>query len=207
MRASSQNHDSARYNGPTEECHRVTPKTKLRFTWHLVGEGLQETCDVQVRCDNAFERGVHLPRAWKSKWRLGAEVLPTDVWAHEAVQRARDEFSLSDDVKLDCRLSFYKKIYVHAHLYALARANNRYVGDPSLVPTQRSMLAFRWAIAVGGAIHEADVHVRADPAHSRAIEHPLCHKSQWNKLTIASWRTRCSESLPEQLPRSFPDSS
>ena len=97
------NHFNARYNGPEEECHQVRQKTKLRFTWHLVAEGLNETCDVQLLCRDAVRRGVHLPQAWKSKWRLGAEVLPTDAWAHDAVQRVRGEFSLTDDVKLDCR--------------------------------------------------------------------------------------------------------
>ena len=96
-------HLIAGYNGPVEECHRVTQKTKLSFTWHLVAEGLHETCDVQLLCRDAKRRGVHLPQAWKSKWALGTEVLPTDVWAREAVQRARDELSLSEDIKLDCR--------------------------------------------------------------------------------------------------------
>ena len=96
-------HFSTRCNGPAEICHRVVQKTKLRFTWHLTAEGINETCDVQLTCQNAVRRGVHLPQAWKSKWALGTEVLPTDVWAHEAVRHARDEFSLSEDIKLDCR--------------------------------------------------------------------------------------------------------
>ena len=66
---------SSRYNGPADERRHVSAKTKLCFTWHLVGEGLNETCDVQVLCHNAVQRGVHLPKAWKSKWSLGAEVL------------------------------------------------------------------------------------------------------------------------------------
>ena len=94
---------STRYNGPAEICHRVVQKTKLRFTWHLTAEGINETCDVQLLCRHAARRGVHLPQAWKSKWALGAEVLSFDALAHEAVQLARDEFSLSGDVKLDCR--------------------------------------------------------------------------------------------------------
>ena len=101
-----QNHSSARYTGPAEKCHQVTQKTKLRFTWHLVAEGLHETCDVQLTCQHAVQRGVHLPKAWKSKWRPGTEVLLTDLWAREAVQHARAEFSLTDDVKIDCRSSF-----------------------------------------------------------------------------------------------------
>ena len=41
------------------------------------------------------------------------------------------------------------------------------------------------------------------PARSRAIEHSLCYKSKWDKLTIASLRSRCSESLTEKVWKSF----
>ena len=101
-----QTHLSTRYNGPAEDCHRVTQKTKLSFTWHLVAEGLNETCDVQLLCRDAARRGVHLPKAWKRKWSLGAEVLSVDALAREAVRRVRGELSLSNEVKLDCRPSF-----------------------------------------------------------------------------------------------------
>ena len=47
---------SAGYNGPADECHRVTQKTNLRFTWHLVAEGLNETCDVRLLCHDAARR-------------------------------------------------------------------------------------------------------------------------------------------------------
>ena len=97
---------NTRYNGPVETCNRVAQKTKLRFTWHLTAEGINETCDVQLLCRHAARRGVHLPQAWKSKWALGAEALSFDALARDAVQRARGEFSLSEDVKLDCRHSF-----------------------------------------------------------------------------------------------------
>ena len=109
-------HLNTRYNGPAEICHRVAQKTKLRFAWHLTAEGINETCDVQVLLHNAVRRGVHLPQAWKSKWPLGAEVLSFVALAREAVQRSRDEFSLADDVKLDCRPS---QTHTCAHLYAL----------------------------------------------------------------------------------------
>ena len=111
-----QSHFSAGYNGPADECHRVTQKTKLRFTWHLVAEGLNETCDVRLLCHHAARRGVHLPKAWKSKWNLSAEVPPVDTLAHEAVQRARDEFSLSDATKLDCRHTFEQSMRAHAYM-------------------------------------------------------------------------------------------
>ena len=98
-------HLCAGYKGPAEECNTVTAKTQLRFTWQMLCEGVSETCDVQLLCRDAIRRGVHLPKAWKSKWHLSADVPPVDALAHEAVHRARDEFSLSDATKLDCRLS------------------------------------------------------------------------------------------------------
>ena len=93
----------AGYKGPAEECNTVTAKTQLRFTWHLICEGFNETCDVQILYSNAARRGVHLPKAWKNKWNLSADVPSVDALAREAVQRARDECSLSDATKLDCR--------------------------------------------------------------------------------------------------------
>ena len=96
----------AGYKGPAEERSNVTAKTQLRFTWHLLCEGLNDTCDVELLCHHAIKRGVHLPKAWKSKWYISAGVPPVDALAREAVQRVRDEFSLSDATKLDCRPSF-----------------------------------------------------------------------------------------------------
>ena len=82
---------SARYNGPAEECDRITQKTQLRFTWQLTAEDFTEVCEVQLLCHHAARRGVHLPMAWKSRWYLGAAVPPVDALAHEAVRRARAE--------------------------------------------------------------------------------------------------------------------
>ena len=42
----------------------------------------------------------------------------------------------------------------------------------------RSSLAFHWAIVLGGAIHEADVHVRADNAAERGVPFPATWKSE-----------------------------
>ena len=53
----------------------------------------------------------------------------------------------------------------------------RYVGDHTGVMSWRSTLAFHWAIAVGGAIHEEDVHVRADHAAERGVPFPETWKS------------------------------
>ena len=36
----------------------------------------------------------------------------------------------------------------------------------------RCRLTFHWAVAVGGAIHESDVHVRADNAAERGVPLP-----------------------------------
>ena len=107
MCSSLQKSFGARYSGPVEACQRVTQMTKLSFTWLCVAEGLNETCEVQLTCQHAIQRGVHLPKAWKSRWRPGGEVLPTDAWAHDAVQRVRGEFALTDDVKIDCRLGCF----------------------------------------------------------------------------------------------------
>jgi len=75
----------AGYKGPAEERSNVTAKTQLRFAWHMLCEGFSETCDVQLLCRHAIRRGVHLPKAWKRKWHLSADMPPVDALAHEAV--------------------------------------------------------------------------------------------------------------------------
>ena len=57
---------------------------------------------------------------------------------------------------------------------------NRYAGDPGLLLIRRSSLVFHWAIAVDGAIHESDVHVRADNAAERGVPFPAPWKSELN---------------------------
>jgi hypothetical protein len=73
----------------------VTQKTMLRFKWRLEADDFNEECDVQLLCRHAVQRGVHVPSAWK--------VPAVDALARAAVQRAREELSLSDATKLDCR--------------------------------------------------------------------------------------------------------
>ena len=92
----------------------------LRFTWLLEADGFSEKCDVQLLCRHAARRGVHLPKAWKSKWNQSAEVPAVDALARAAVQRAREELSLSDATKLDCRQSSqaYTHTYDHEHKHA-----------------------------------------------------------------------------------------
>ena len=77
--------------------------------------------DVDVRTENAAERGVPFPATWKRELNIGAEEPAVDVeaLAHAAVQRAREELSLSDATKLDCRQSSKNR---HAHMRARARA-------------------------------------------------------------------------------------
>jgi len=93
----------ARYKGPVGEHEHVTQKTMLQFTWHLFAEDFNKECDVQLLCRDAARRGVHVPKAWKSKWNQRADVPSVDALARAAVQRAREELSLSDATKLDCR--------------------------------------------------------------------------------------------------------
>ena len=67
----------------------------LRFTWHLEADNFQEECDVQLLCRDVARRGVRVPSVWK--------VPAVDTLARAAVQRAREELSLSDATKLVCR--------------------------------------------------------------------------------------------------------
>ena len=85
-------------------------------------EGVIHESDVDVRADNAAERGVPFPATWKRELNLGAAEPAVDVeaLAHAAVQRAREELSLSDATKLDCRQSSqaYTHTYRHKHEHA-----------------------------------------------------------------------------------------
>ena len=103
------------------ECFKVTQKTQICFTWHLLAKDLSETCDVQLRCDNVAKRGVHLPMAWRNKWNLSADVPPVEALAREAVQRARDDLSLPDATKLDCRRCMSDKMRARSNAYLHAR--------------------------------------------------------------------------------------
>ena len=83
---------------------RVVQKTKLRFTWHLVAEGVCEAGEVQLLCRDAARRGVHLPEEWRSDLNLRTEAPAVDAFALSAAQRVRQELSLPEATKLDCRL-------------------------------------------------------------------------------------------------------
>ena len=67
---------------------------------------------MQLLCRHVAQRGVHVPSAWK--------VPAVDALARAAVQHAREELSLSDATKLDCRPSSqaYTHTYRHKHEHA-----------------------------------------------------------------------------------------
>jgi hypothetical protein len=78
-------------------------------------DGVIHESDVDVRADNAADRGAPFPAAWKRELNLGAEEPAVDVeaLAHAAVQRAWEDLSLTDATKLDCRPS--SQAYMHAY--------------------------------------------------------------------------------------------
>ena len=74
----------------------------LTFHWAIALEDKIHECEVSVRADNASERGVPFPSAWKSELNIGAvqPVVNVDALAHSAVQRACEELSLPEDTQL-----------------------------------------------------------------------------------------------------------
>jgi hypothetical protein len=94
----------ARYAGPAEAGSRLAQKTMLRFTWQLVAGEFNQSSEVSLRCDNVVRLGVRPPKHWKNELKLGLGLQAFDNLAVAAIQRARDEFGLSESVKLDCRL-------------------------------------------------------------------------------------------------------
>ena len=83
----------------------MTSRSKLAFRWAIALDGEIHESDVHIRADHAAERGVHFPAAWKMELNLGVAepVVDVEALARAAVQRAREELSLSDATKLDCR--------------------------------------------------------------------------------------------------------
>ena len=115
-------------------CDRVMQKTKLRFTWHLIAEGIREACDVQLLCHHAARRGVHLPEKWKSNLNLCKEVPTVDAFASAAVQRVWQERSLPGVTKLDCRLHHSTDEHTRTHIQTLLHAGLCFsvLGTPAL---------------------------------------------------------------------------
>ena len=93
----------------------MTWRSTLGFHWTIAVEGVIHESDVDVRADHAAERGVPFPAAWKRELGLGAAepVVDVEALAHASVQRAREELSLSDATKLDCRQS--SQAYTHTN--------------------------------------------------------------------------------------------
>ena len=83
----------------------LTRTSILTFRWAIAMEDKIHESEVSVRADNAAERGVPFPAAWRTELNLGAvqPVVSVDSLARSAVQRACEELSLSEDAKLDCR--------------------------------------------------------------------------------------------------------
>ena len=70
----------------------------FRWEWRCPG-GTRDHEDVQLRADNAADRGVHLPpllQVLRDSARLAAIV-------KASVERVREEFALGGDVELECR--------------------------------------------------------------------------------------------------------
>ena len=64
---------------------------------------MHETCDAELQCGDAVQRGVPIPKEWKSKLGLRAGTPAVDEFAMNAVKRALVELGLEEGVKLDCR--------------------------------------------------------------------------------------------------------
>ena len=73
-----------------------------------------------------------------------------------------------------------KLVYTHVHVLAASCLLVGYVGDRGASLTRRSTLAFRWAIAIDGGIHESEIHVRADNASERGVPFPASWRNDLN---------------------------
>ena len=80
-------------------------RPNLIFRWAIALADKIHESEVCVRADNASERGVPFPAAWRSELNIGATqpVVNVDALAHSAVQHACEELSLPEDTNLDCR--------------------------------------------------------------------------------------------------------
>ena len=89
-------------------------RDNLTFRWEIEIDDESHECEVSVRADNASERGVPFPAAWRSELNIGAAqpVVNVDALAHSAVQRVCDELSLPEDAKFDCRPACAPSAYI-----------------------------------------------------------------------------------------------
>ena len=92
----------------------MTWRNKLTFAWAIAVDSSIHESEVSLRADHASERGVPLPDGWKTNLNLSApeQVVDVDALAHSAVVRVREEPSLPDATKLDCR-----RLYTHARAH------------------------------------------------------------------------------------------
>ena len=100
----------------------LTWRSNLAFHWAIAVEGAIHESGVDARADHAAERGVPFPATWKRELNLGAAepVVDVEALAHAAVQRAREELSLTDATKLDCRQSSQAHTHTYEHEHAHA---------------------------------------------------------------------------------------
>ena len=100
----------------------MTWRSTLGFHWAIVVDSVIHESGVDIRADNAAERGVPFPAKWKRELSLGAAepVVDVEALAHAAVQRAREELSLADATKLDCRQSSQAHTHTYEHEHAHA---------------------------------------------------------------------------------------
>ena len=80
-------------------------RPELVFGWTIAIEDKIHESEVSVRADHASERGVPFPTAWVSELglRTTEPTVDVDALADSAVRRAREELSLPEGVRLNCR--------------------------------------------------------------------------------------------------------
>ena len=85
----------------------LTLRSSLTFRWAIVMNDQIHESEVCVRADNALERGVPFPAAWRKELNIDSAqpAVDVDALARSAVRRAREEHSLSEAAHLDCRPS------------------------------------------------------------------------------------------------------
>lgn len=180
---------------------RVAQKTMLRFTWQLMAGEVIQSYEVHLLCRHAAMRGVHTPKEWKNELSLGLGAETLDNLTVKAIQRACDEFGLSElAMKLDCRLRFtharaWLCRYVHVHVF---RAHGRYIGVGGSSSISRPNLICRWAIALEDEIHESEVCVRADNASERGVPLPAAWQNAlrcWDLSSRAEEAGRALEAV------------
>ena len=66
-----------------------TKRTKVAFEWRMGGPGVEQHCRADARCDNACNRGVPFPEAWRYTAARMAEAASNAAGrakAHEGAQ-------------------------------------------------------------------------------------------------------------------------